>query len=104
MKRVSFRGSEHPQTGDLCLLRCAEASLENGCSYFQVVDSESGNVHEPISSPYPFHRHYLAEDRFFHDFPVVTKTIRMLKDQPDEDFAYDAHEVRRAMRRKYELD
>ena len=50
------RGGDHPVTGDLCLLRCAEVTLNSfGNSYFQVVDSESGSsIDQMPSLPIPF--------------------------------------------------
>ena len=104
VKRVTFRGGDHPMTGDLCLLRCAEVTLESGNVYFQVVDSESGSSIDHIPSAYPFHRHYYLDDPFFRDTSFVTKTIRLLKTEADDGFSYDASEVRSAMRRKYEIE
>jgi hypothetical protein len=43
------------------------------------------------------------DEPFVDDIPFVTKTIRMLKEKPGDDFAYDAVEVERSMRRKYEI-
>ena len=40
---------------------------------------------------------------FVDDIPFVTKTIRMLQSEPKDDFAYNAIEVERSMRRKYEI-
>ena len=28
LKRVTFKGGDHPATGDLCLLRCAEVTRQ----------------------------------------------------------------------------
>jgi hypothetical protein len=52
---------------------------------------------------YPFHRHYHLEEPFVDDIPFVTKTIRMLQSEPKDDFAYNAIEVERSMRMKYEI-
>ena len=103
VRRVTFRGGDHPMTGDLCLLRCAEVTLEAGNAYFQVVDSESGSSIDQIPSAYPFHRHYHMDDLFLRDTSFVTKTIRLHKVEAEDEFYYDAHEVRRAMRGKYEI-
>ena len=104
VRRVTFRGGDHPMTGDLCLLRCAEVTLASGNTYFQVVDSESGSSIDQIPSAYPFHRHYYAEDPFLHDIAFVTKTIRLLKNQTEFVFSYDAQEVSDSIRLKYEIE
>ena len=91
-------------TGDLCLLRCAEVTLESGNSYFQVVDSESGSSIDQIPSSYPFHRHYHMDDPFLRDIAFVTKTIRLLAMEAETGFSYDAKEVRKSMRQKYEIE
>jgi len=103
VRRVTFRGGDHPLTGDLCLLRCAEITLDSGYSYFQVVDSETGSSIDQIPSAYPFHRHYPMDDPFLRDIAFVTKTIRMLKTEDDEEFSYNAGYVQRSMKEKYEL-
>jgi len=103
LKRVTFKGGDHPATGDLCLLRCAEVTRQAGFTYFEVVDSESGSTLRHTGGAYPFHRHYHLDEPFVDDIPFVTKTIRMLKEKPEADFAYDAVEVERSMRRKYEI-
>ena len=90
-------------TGDLCLLRCAEVTLESGNAFFQVVDSESGSSIDQIPSAYPFHRHYHMEDSYFRDIAFVTKTIRLLKAEAESGFSYDAKEVKSSMRQKYEI-
>ena len=103
VRRVTFRGGDHPMTGDLCLLRCAEVTLETGNSYFQVVDSESGSSIDQVPSAYPFHRHYHMDDPFLRDIAFVTKTIRLLATEAETGFSYDAKEVRNSMRQKYEI-
>lgn len=103
VRRVTFRGGDHPMTGDLCLLRCAEVTLESGNAYFQVVDSESGSSINQLPSAYPFHRHYHMDDPFLRDIASVTKTIRLLATQTEAGFSYDAKEVRNSMREKYEI-
>ena len=103
LKRVTFKGGDHPATGDLCLLRCAEVTKHAGFTYFEVVDSESGSTLRHREAVYPFHRYYHMDETFLNDIPFVTKTIRMFKEKPEDDFAYDAVEVERSMRRKYEI-
>ena len=103
LKRVTFKGGDHPATGDLCLLRCAEVTRDAGYAFFEVVDSESGSSLRHSGVAYPFHRHYHLDEPFVDDIPFVTKTIRMLNEKPEYDFAYNAVEVERSMRRKYEI-
>ena len=103
LKRVTFKGGDHPSTGDLCLLRCAEVTREAGYEYFEVVDSEAGSIFRDTGMVYPFHRHYLLDEHFVDDIPFVTKTIRMFKTEPKDDFAYNAIEIERSMRMKYEI-
>ena len=104
VRRVTFRGGDHPITGDLCLLRCAEVTLKSGNSYFQVVDSESGSSIDQMQSAYPFHRHYHMDNPFLRDIPFVTKTIRLLNEESDSGFSYDAEEVSVSIRQKYEIE
>ena len=104
VRRVTFKGGDHPITGDLCLLRCAEVTLKSGNSYFQVVDSESGSSINQMPSAYPFHRHYHMDDPFLNDIAFVTKTIRLLSTEPESGFSYNAEEVRNSMRQKYEIE
>lgn len=103
LKRITFKGGDHPATGDLCLLRCAEVTRESGYTFFEVVDSESGSSLRHTGGAYPFHRHYHLDDPFVDDIPFVTKTIRMHKQKPEDDFAYHAIAVERSMRSKYEI-
>lgn len=103
VRRVTFRGGDHPMTGDLCLLRCAEVTLESGHTHFQVVDSESGSNIDQIGSVYPFERHYHMDSPFLREVTSVTKTIRLLKTDTEVGFSYSAREVRRSMREKYEI-
>ena len=100
---VTFKGGYHPATGELCLLRCAEVCLEEGFSFFEVVDSETGSSLEGHGSTYPFDQHYPARDRFMDDVPFVAKTIRMLKKKSDQSFAYNAKEIKSSLRRKYKV-
>ena len=101
--RVTFNGGNHPATGDLCLLRCAEVTRTNGFSYFEVVDSESGSSLRNNSVAYPFHSYYHLDEPFMKDIPFVTKTIRMLEQKPKDSFAYNAIEVERSMKIKYKI-
>ena len=103
LKRVTFKGGDHPATGDLCLLRCAEVTRGAGYAFFEVVDSESVSSLRHSGVAYPFHRHYHLDEPFVDDIPFVTKTIRMLNEKPEDDYAYNAVEVERSMRRKYEI-
>jgi hypothetical protein len=103
VRRVTFRGGNHPMTGDLCLLRCAEVTLESDHTHFQVVDSESGSNIDQVGSVYPFERHYHMDSSFLRGITSVTKTIRLLKNEAEVGFSYSASEVRRSMRQKYEL-
>ena len=103
VRRVTFRGGDHPMTGDLCLLRCAEVTLESGYTHFQVVDSESGSNIDQIGSVYPFEQHYHMDSPFLREVTSVTKAIRLLKTESLDGFAYSAMEVRRSMRQKYKI-
>lgn len=102
--RVTFQGGRAPVTGDLCLLRCAEVTLEENHYYFQVVDSESGSSLRSFPSHYPFHRHQVHTDPFVDDLSFVTKTIRLCKVKPPTGFAYDASAVKSSLMRKYDIN
>ena len=102
--RVTFRGGEHPMSGELCLLRCAELCQESGYTYFEIVDSETGSSLRNAPSLYPFHRHYIQDDPFFSDVPFVAKTIRLRNSHPEGGFAYEAREIEASLKRKYEIN
>ena len=104
LRRVTFKGGDHPATGELCLLRCAEVTLNTGFSFFEVVDSETGSSLRNAPSAYPFHRHYFHDDPFMEDIPFSAKTIRLLKANPADSFAYDAIEIRSSLKRKYQIE
>ena len=103
VRRVTFRGGDHPVAGDLCLLRCAEVTLNAGYAFFQVVDSESGSSMDQAGSVYPFHEHYHMGDPFLRDIAFVTKTILMLKEEKEDRFCYDANQVQSSIREKYDI-
>jgi hypothetical protein len=102
--RVTFRGGEHPMSGELCLLRCAELCRESGYTHFEIVDSETGSSLRNAPSLYPFHRHYIQDDPFFSDVPFVAKTIRLRNSPPEGGFAYEAREIEASLKRKYEIN
>ena len=104
LMRVTFRGGEHPMSGELCLLRCAELCRESGYTHFEIVDSETGSSLRNMPSVYPFHRHYYQEDPFLSDIPFVAKTIRLRNSQPEGGFAYEAGEIETSLKRKYEIN
>ena len=104
LRRVTFKGGDHPATGELCLLRCAEVTLNAGFSFFEVVDSETGSSLRNAPSAYPFHRQYFHDDPFIQDIPFSAKTIRLLKANPADSFAYDAIEIRSSLKRKYQIE
>ena len=104
LRRVTFKGGDHPAAGELCLLRCAEVTLNAGFSFFEVVDSETGSSLRSVPSAYPFHRHYFHDDPFMDDIPFSAKTIRLLKTNPADSFAYDAIEIRSSLKRKYQIE
>jgi hypothetical protein len=101
--RVTFRGGQHPLSGELCLLRCAELCRESGYTHFEVVDSETGSSLRNMPSPYPYDRHYYQEDPFLSDIPFVAKTIRLGNAPSDGGFAYKASEIEASLKRKYEI-
>ena len=101
--RVPFRGGRPPVTGEFCLLRCAELCREAGFSYFEVVDSETGSSLRNMTSAYPFHRHYHMDEPFIEDVSFVTKTIRLRNEQPEGGFAYEAAEIERSIKGKYQI-
>lgn len=103
LMRVTFRGGEHPLSGELCLLRCAELCRQSGFTHFEVVDSETGSSLRNNPSPYPFHRHYYQDDPFLSDIPFVAKTIRLRNSDPEGGFAYEASEIEASLKRKYEI-
>lgn len=101
--RVTFRGGEHPMSGELCLLRCAELCRKAGFTHFEVVDSETGNSLRRTPSAYPFHQHYYQDEPFLSDIPFVTKTIRLGKGTPEGGFAYEASAIEGSLRKKYKI-
>ena len=44
------------------------------------------------------------DDPFLHDIAFVTKTIRLLKEEPESGFSYNAEEVSISIRQKYQIE
>ena len=88
--------SEDEKSVDLSLLRSAEIALENGFSYFVIVESDSQQDSAYEATTY-------GDETYSHSDPGTTNTIVCFKQKP-QGFAYVALFVKASLRSKYNLD
>jgi hypothetical protein len=113
---VSFKGNGYTsveRASDFALLRCADLTLQNGFTYFKVVDSQS-NIHTTynVTSDTNFNASSYGSNLYgssssnttVHEVnrPAINMTIRLLKDKADG--AYNANFIGKSIRTKYRMD
>jgi hypothetical protein len=97
MYRVRFNGNGNTKTDrsiDLCMLRCAELTLEKGYKYFYIIDSSTGNGG------------YIPDHRYgpIVSHPTSNNTIKMLHEKPENNLAvYDAAFIVLSYKKKYNI-
>jgi len=117
--QVYYRGNGYTKTQKIrnfALLRCSEVAIENGYSYFVVLEGEAmidrSSYTTPIQSNttgqvygygYSSQTIYSGGQTINISKPSVSMTIRCFKTKPDdfEGIIYDAEAVRANMRRNY---
>lgn len=120
--RVSFRGNAYTSSeraADFTLLRSAELTIENGYSYFVIVDSEKYSQTGAYTTPITSHTtgsvygsgNYAygssttttsGGQTYFYSRPRSTNTIIFLEERPEIDaIVYDANFVVHSIRQKY---
>lgn len=94
---VKFQGNGNVRTEksiDLCMLRCGELTLQNGYSFFYLLDGRSNSAKHTVTvndTPVPTH-------------PETTNTIKMFKEKPENDLGiYEASYVVNSFKKKYNL-
>ena len=101
--RVTFRGNKYTsmeRATDFTLLRCAELTLENGMNYFVLLDSQA---REKSSLNYNPGSLNVAPSYSVASKPRTSNTIVILKDKPSDVFAYNASQIAKSVKTKYDI-
>lgn len=131
MYRVSFNGNGYTsveRAANLALLRCADLTLQNGYSYFAVVDAKEGTTQSAYTTPtqsyttgsvsvtgntYGGTANAYGQARtttyggqtFIISSPSASNTIVMVKSQSEfPGTTYDAAFIYGSLGKKYEID
>ncbi len=114
-----FTGSQ--RAGDFALLRCAEVTLDAGCSYFVILNDKSGIATGTVTTPattfhsgsidsygggasYSGYSQTVGGQSYNVSKPVSRYVIRTLKEKPSELFCYDAKQICDNIRSHYKLN
>jgi len=122
--KVDFKGNGYTtveRATDLCLLRCADVTLENGYKYFVIVGNQRDIENFTFTTP-TFYQTYgtmynyggttygsftsypLGGSPIFIRKPYVTFIIVAFEEKPENvPVVFDAEKVRRAIREKYQM-
>jgi len=121
--RVSFRGNGYTRrerVADFTLLRSAELSLENGYTYFSIVDANSSISNSTYTTPttsYTSGNAYSTGNYAYGSATTTTtggqtyniskpsssNTIVCFKEKPSNLFTYNAKFIYKNIRQKYEI-
>ena len=120
--QVSFRGNAYTsgeRAADFTLLRSAELAIENGYSYFIIVDSERSSQTSSYTTPTTSHTtgsvygsgNYVygsatttttGGQTYFYSKPRSTNTIVLFREKPEiNGLVYNAEFVVRSIRQKH---
>jgi hypothetical protein len=122
--RIYFRGNAFTsmqRAQDFALLRAAELSLQNGCSYFAVVNESSSTSHVSFTTPghtettgsgliYGNNISYTGRTTYYpgqiYNFykPNTGLLIRCFAQKPENIFTFDAAFMERSLGRKYGIE
>ena len=123
--QVSFKGNAYTsreRAADFNLLRSAEVALENGFSYFAIVDSERYSktgayttltTSHTTGSAYGYGNYAYGSattrttggQTFFYSKPRTVNTIVCFKNKPEIDgLVYDAAFIVRSIKSKYQIN
>lgn len=117
--QVTFKGNgytDRETAADYALLRSAELALENGFSYFALVDSQQYSKQGTYTTPTQTYATATAYGNsaygtattyggqtFLISKPRTTNTIYCFKEKP-EGFAFEAQFIIRSLRQKYGIE
>ena len=122
--QVSFRGNGYTgkeRARNFALLRSAELTLENGYSYFVILEADHYSKHSTYTTPSTSYTTASATwsgntasasatttttggQTYNISKPRTTNTIYLLKTKPEDGaFAYNAEFIRRSLREKYRI-
>lgn len=119
--KVTFRGNGYTRSeraADLAMLRCAELTLQNGFSYFVIIDADSYVRNSTYTTPTTTNTTASAYGSGNYAYgnaqsttyggqtyniskPSATNVIFMLNERPQEVFAYSAKFVYKSISEKY---
>ena len=121
--KVSFKGNgytKREKVADFTLLRSAELTLDNGYSYFSVIDANSYSTNSTYTTPATSSSTgsvYVSDNKIYgHSTTITTKgqtyniskprstnTIVCFKEKHTSGFSYNAKFVLKSIREKYSI-
>lgn len=121
--KVTFHGNGYTsfeRTADFVLLRCAELALNNGYSFFVIIDADSYTTNSTYTTPTTTNTtgsavkigDYVVGSAQTTTYggqtyniskPSKTNTIICFKKKPTSGFSYNAHFIFKAISQKYKL-
>jgi len=114
--QVRFRGNGftgRERASDFTLLRCAEATLENGYAYFAIVEKEAGIKKSTYTTPSTttiapdyaggYSAYTTGGQTYTLSKPRTVNTIVMFKEKPSGGFSYNAQFIIKGIKEKYRI-
>jgi len=118
---VTFRGNGYTKKQkavDLCLLRCAELTNENGFKYFSIINQNSDVTNSSYTSPSSSvttgsvnsygqvnaYTNTYGGQTYNFSKPSTNNTIIMHKNKPDKGISFDANFLIKSIGDKYRID
>lgn len=112
--RVTFKGNaytDREKTADYCLLRCAELCIENGYSYFAIIDASDSTSSSSYTAPSYGTTTFAGNTAYTNTYggqtynisrPSTSNEIVCFKGKP-EGFAYNAAFIVKSLKEKYKI-
>ena len=113
--RVSFKGTgfdDKERIADLCLLRCAELSLQNGYRYFAIISKQNTEESEAYVSPSYSQTNVIGNTAYTHTYggqlyfsssPSSSNEIICFRVKPEDIYSYNAEFLINSIKTKYEI-
>lgn len=114
--RVTYTGDEFTSEEaaiDFSLLRSAELTIENGYSYFIIIDKNASTKTELFSLPATYQTYSYGSGSattyaygggtYSSSSPSSDNTIMMFKEKPSDGISYNAEFVANSIRKKYKI-
>ena len=108
--RVTFEGNDHTTqgtTGDFALLRSAQVTIDNGYSYFVILDNQDYvkvGDYTPPGDVAKFRKMY-QQECYAYNKPETVLTIQCFEGKPGRlpTIIYDAYQVRTNLQEKHAI-